>query len=66
MASVAQVRAFIEEVVEELKRVTWPDRDQLRNSTLVVLGFVGLIAVIIALMDVGVRGVLGVFLRIFG
>ena len=66
MTTVARVRTFVEAVVEELKKVTWPDRNQLKNSTLVVLGFVALISVIIAAMDLGVRGVLGLILRLFG
>jgi preprotein translocase subunit SecE len=30
-------RRFVRDVQGELKRVTWPDRDQLRQSTAVVL-----------------------------
>jgi preprotein translocase subunit SecE len=34
---IAGPRRFAREVQGELKRVTWPDRDQLRQSTAVVL-----------------------------
>lgn len=34
---IAGPRKFAREVQGELKRVTWPDRDQLRQSTAVVL-----------------------------
>ena len=34
---IAGPRKFVREVQGELKRVTWPDRDQLRQSTAVVL-----------------------------
>jgi preprotein translocase subunit SecE len=34
----ASPRRFAREVQGELKRVNWPDRDQLRQSTAVVLG----------------------------
>jgi preprotein translocase subunit SecE len=34
---IAGPRRFVREVQGELKRVTWPDRDQLRQSTAVVL-----------------------------
>jgi preprotein translocase subunit SecE len=34
---IAGPRKFTREVQGELKRVTWPDRDQLRQSTAVVL-----------------------------
>jgi preprotein translocase subunit SecE len=65
MASMADVRQFTDETVDELKKVTWPDWDQLRNSTLVVLVFVIVVSGIIWLMDVSVRGILGLVLDIF-
>ena len=42
---------FVEEVQVEMRRVTWPDRDQLRSATGVILVFVLILAVIIGLMD---------------
>jgi len=65
MASMADVRRFTDETVDELKKVTWPDWDQLRNSTVTVLVFVIIVSGIIWLMDVSVRGVLGLVLDIF-
>lgn len=65
MASMAGARRFFDETVDELKKVTWPDTAQLRNSTFVVLVFVVIVSGIIWLMDVAVRGVLGVVLDIF-
>ena len=59
------VQKFIEEVQQEMKRVTWPDREQLRNATFVILVFVIILAIIIGAMD-GifswlVRTIIGVF-----
>ena len=65
MASMAGIRQFTDETVDEMKKVTWPDRDQLRNSTFVVLVFVVIVSGIIWLMDVSVRGGLGVIFDIF-
>ena len=48
----ASFRGFLEDAVAEVKKITWPDREQLRQSTLVILGFVALIAVIIGTMDI--------------
>jgi preprotein translocase subunit SecE len=48
----ATFRGFIEDAVAEVKKITWPDKEQLRQSTLVILGFVALIAVIIGTMDI--------------
>lgn len=65
MISLAQAREYTSEVVEEMKKVTWPDRAQLRNATFVVILFVIVIAIIIWLMDLGVRGILDVILDLF-
>jgi preprotein translocase SecE subunit len=65
MPSIAGVRRYTEETVDEMKKVTWPDMPQLRNSTFVVLVFVVIVSAIIWVMDVTVRGVLGVVLDIF-
>ena len=65
MALMADIREFTDETVDEMKKVTWPDWDQLRNSTFVVLVFVVIVSGIIWLMDVTVRGILGLILDIF-
>jgi len=65
MDSASRVREYTAEVVEELKKVTWPDREQLRNATFVVIIFVLLIAMIIWTMDLGVRSVINVILDLF-
>ena len=66
MASiVTRTRDFTAEVVEELKKVTWPDAAQLRQSTLVILVFVVIVALIIWVMDMGVRTVLNIIMDLF-
>jgi preprotein translocase subunit SecE len=42
---------FATEVQAEVKKVTWPDRQQLKNATLVIIGFVLVMAVVIGVMD---------------
>ena len=64
-AIVASARDFVTEVVDELKKVTWPDWPQLKNATLVILVFVIIVAAIIWVMDFGVRGVLGFIMDVF-
>ena len=44
-------RKFTRDVRGELRRVTWPDRDQLRQSTAVVLIIVIVLAVYVAAVD---------------
>jgi preprotein translocase subunit SecE len=51
MAGMKDVQQFVEDVQVEMRRVTWPDREQLRNATAVILVFVIIIAIIIGLMD---------------
>jgi preprotein translocase SecE subunit len=59
-------RDFVEECWDELGKVTWPDYDQLRSATLVVIAFVFLIAAILWMMDVASRTVIGFIMGIFG
>jgi len=42
---------FLREVRNELKRVTWPSRDEIRESTTVVIVLVLLLSVFIGLVD---------------
>lgn len=58
-------KTFVEESVEEVTKVNWPDQDQLRNATLVIILFVFLVSGIIWLMDVVVRNVVDLILRVF-
>lgn len=44
--------AFVGEVKGEVQKVTWPDRQQLKNATLVILGFVALVALLIGVLDI--------------
>lgn len=66
MANVlSKTQRFVEEVQVELRRVTWPDAEQLRNATLVILVFVLVLAFIIGLMDTvfsfALRQIIGLF-----
>jgi preprotein translocase subunit SecE len=45
-------RRFTKDVRGELRRVSWPDRDQLRQSTAVVLIIVIVLAIYVAAVDV--------------
>ena len=66
MASIIQrTRSFTQEVVDEIKKVTWPDWPQLKNSTAVVIVFVVIVSLIIFVMDLVVRGVLGFIMNLF-
>jgi preprotein translocase subunit SecE len=44
--------AFLTDVNAEVRKVTWPDRQQLRSATGVIILFVVIVAILIGLMDV--------------
>jgi preprotein translocase subunit SecE len=56
---------FVEEVQVEMRRVTWPDREQLRNATAVILVFVLILAFIIGAMDAVFSWLIRVIVGIF-
>lgn len=62
---VKETQTFLAECWEELTKVTWPDSDQLRNATLVVILFTIAISLVIWFMDsfVGwvIRSIMGMF-----
>jgi preprotein translocase subunit SecE len=59
-------RTFLQESWGELQKVTWPDKDQLQNATLVVIAFTIAISIVIWMMDGVVRFVLNQIMGIFG
>ena len=63
---ISGTRDFVEEGWEEMGKVTWPDRDQLRSATLVVIVFVIIISAIIWIMDMASRTVIRLVMGIFG
>jgi len=55
---VARTVAFYHEVMTEMRKVTWPDRAQLRQATIAIIIFVMIIGAIIGIMDLFLQGVL--------
>ncbi len=66
ISRITATRDFIEECWDELSKVTWPDQDQLKSATMVVIVFVILISAIIWLMDILSRWVIGLIMGVFG
>ncbi len=65
-SKITATRDFIEECAEELSKVTWPDQEQLKSATMVVIVFVILISAVIWIMDVASRTVIGFIMGLFG
>jgi preprotein translocase subunit SecE len=57
-ASVRAVVTFYHDVVAEMRKVTWPDRPQVRQATIAIIIFVLLIGLVIFLLDLVLQGVL--------
>lgn len=51
MSAMDQVREFVKDVRVEAGRVSWPTRDELRDSTVVVIVTVLLVAAFIGIVD---------------
>jgi len=66
LQKITDTRVFLEESWAELQRVTWPDFEQLKNATWVIIAFSVLVAVIIWIMDFASRTVIDLILRVFG
>jgi preprotein translocase subunit SecE len=63
---VTRTKTFFGEVRDEMRKVTWPDRPQLVQSTWVILIFVLIVSAIIFVMDWSVRGVIDIIINVFG
>jgi preprotein translocase subunit SecE len=48
----ARVVNFYQEVVAEMRKVTWPDREQLKDTTIKIIIFVLFIGAILGILDV--------------
>lgn len=51
MNFITRIRAFLENCVEEMKKCTWPNRDQLIESTLLVIVSLVILAAFVAGVD---------------
>jgi preprotein translocase subunit SecE len=53
-----KIIAFVTDVIKEMKKVTWPEKNELRDSTMIVLAVCGIISLFIYLVDLAVNKVL--------
>jgi len=61
-----ETRTFVEECWVELQKVTWPDFEQLRSATIVVVMFTIVISIIIWFMDKITGWLVGLIMGVFG
>jgi preprotein translocase subunit SecE len=53
-----KILGFFTDVVKEMNKVTWPKKDDLRDSTVIVLVVCLLIAAFVYVVDTAVSGIL--------
>ena len=63
MGFVTRAREFVQEVILEFRRVTWPSRQELINSTVVVLALTVLVAFFLGAVDIGLSKLVQRILR---
>lgn len=63
---ISRIRDFYEDVMSELRKVTWPSRDDLKASTKVTLFLIVVMAVIVFVYDTVLGGFIMGLLRLAG
>ncbi|MBI1848531.1 MAG: preprotein translocase subunit SecE [Candidatus Rokubacteria bacterium] len=63
MGVVTRIQEFVREVYLEFRRVVWPSRDELINSTAVVVVVTGVLALFLSGVDVALARVVERILR---
>jgi preprotein translocase subunit SecE len=63
MGFLTRVREFVQEVLLEFRRVTWPTRQELINSTVVVLALTVIVAFFLGGVDIGLSKLVQRILR---
>ena len=57
-----KIIGFFTDVVKEMNKVTWPKKDDLQDSTMIVLVVCLLIAAFVYVVDLAIGGILRLFL----
>ena len=63
MSAMEQVREYMKDVRSELTKVSWPTREELRDSTVVVIVTVLLVATFIGIVDQGLNRVVALVFK---
>ena len=56
----SRIRRYLDEVLSELRKVSWPTRDQVRNLTVLVFAISFVVGIYITVLDQLFRGVITV------
>lgn len=55
---IGNIKSFVGEVSAEMKKVSWPTKEQLKESTYVVIIVSVVITLLVALMDLGISNLM--------
>ena len=58
-----KIAKFIKESVSELKKVIWPNRKELKNSTITVISTIIIVSIFIGLVDLIFTNLLTLFMQ---
>lgn len=61
----AKLTKYLKETKSELKKVTWPSKDQIKNNTGIIIVFIILVAIFLSICDFGFGWLRQAFLNIF-
>jgi len=54
---------FVRESRDELKKVTWPEKEEVSNFTMVVIVTLIIVSVFLSVVDFGLNHIIGIFVR---
>lgn len=57
-----KMSTYFRGVKSEMKKVAWPSRKELINYTGVVIGISAIVSIVVYLLDLGIHGVLSLFI----
>ena len=63
MSFIDQGRDFVKDVMAETKRVSWPTRDELKESTMVVIVSVFVVSVVVGMIDLAFTHILRTIIK---
>lgn len=63
LSTASRIRGFLHEVVEELKKVSWPTKNELKSSTGLVIFSMLVLAAFVGVIDVVLHAIIGLLVR---
>jgi len=61
-SQIARLVAYVEDSRNELRKVSWPTLKETRSATLVVLGFVAVMAILLGIVDLALSALVKLIL----